>query len=78
MPAGRQKMKNSRLILVMCCLGNFFAGMFYSLLAPFFAIEVSRNLHVVVALRVMFITLTAYMVIGMVSWPAWTLIDWES
>ena len=50
LPVERTKKKNRKMMLLTFCAANFLAGTFYSLLAPFFAIEVSRHLHIVVAL----------------------------
>lgn len=50
LPVERTKKKNRKMMLLTFCAANFLAGTFYSLLAPFFAIEVSRHLHIVLAL----------------------------
>ena len=48
LPTDQTKTKNrKKLIVLSFCASNVFAGMFYSLPAPFFAIEVSRHLQIV-------------------------------
>ena len=42
--------KNRKLLLSTFCIADFLVGMFYSLLAPFFAVEVSRHLYIFLAL----------------------------
>ena len=37
----RTKMKNRKMIVITFCVVNLFAGMMYSLVAPFYAVEVS-------------------------------------
>ena len=35
------KMRNRKMIVITFCVANLFAGMMYSLVAPFYAVEVS-------------------------------------
>ena len=37
----QKKTKNRKMIVITFCLANLFAGMMYSLVAPFYAVEVS-------------------------------------
>ena len=37
----RDKMKNRKMVVITFCVANLFAGMMYSLVAPFYAVEVS-------------------------------------
>ena len=37
----RTKMKNRKITVIIFCVANLFAGMIYSLVAPFYAAEVS-------------------------------------
>ena len=46
LPVAGTKTKNRKLIVVTFCISNLLMGMFFSLLAPFFTIEVSRHLTV--------------------------------
>ena len=50
LPVAGTKTKNRKLIVVTFCISNLLTGMFFSLLAPFFTIEVSRHLRIVIAL----------------------------
>ena len=40
-PDDQNKMKNPKIIVITFCVANLFAGMMYSLVAPFYAVEVS-------------------------------------
>ena len=45
LPVDGTKWKNGKLIVFTFCIANFLVGMFFSLMAPFFVIEVSSHLY---------------------------------